>query len=113
VLTTNNKRPDPFYHIVKLTYPPNCFGLPKSLAPGDYLCTRRYTHTRTPHVHTAQDGMPGMKTDMGGSGAVLCAFVAAVRRGALARPLAAILCCAENSVAANATRPDDVHVLYR
>jgi hypothetical protein len=42
VPTTNNKGPDPFYHGAKLTYPPGCFGRPKSLAPGDFLCTRRY-----------------------------------------------------------------------
>jgi hypothetical protein len=31
----------PLALLSKLTYPPNCFGLPKSKAPGDYLCTRR------------------------------------------------------------------------
>eukprot|EP00611_Tribonema_gayanum_P020540 TRINITY_DN3764_c0_g2_i1.p1 TRINITY_DN3764_c0_g2~~TRINITY_DN3764_c0_g2_i1.p1 ORF type:complete len:261 (-),score=96.21 TRINITY_DN3764_c0_g2_i1:226-1008(-) len=60
----------------------------------------------------SKDGMPGMKTDMGGSAAVLCAFVAAVKRGGLNRPLSAILCMAENSVSAAATRPDDIHVMY-
>ncbi|CAM9397706.1 unnamed protein product, partial [Sphacelaria rigidula] len=69
-------------------------------------------------------GMPGMKRDMGGAAAILAAFQAAVkcriaatagnetllRRGC--RTLHAILCLAENSVDATATRPDDVHTLY-
>jgi hypothetical protein len=29
VPTTNNQRPDPFYHSAKLTYPPNCLASPK------------------------------------------------------------------------------------
>lgn len=63
-----------------------------------------------------------MKRDMGGAAAILGAFQAAVKAqmaaeaaggGAVqARPLHALLCLAENSVAANATRPDDVHTLY-
>ncbi len=55
--------------------------------------------------------MPGMKTDMGGAAAVLGAFVAAVKSGAKSR-IHAILCLAENSVAANATRPDDILHMY-
>ncbi|CAM9432268.1 unnamed protein product, partial [Ectocarpus fasciculatus] len=66
-------------------------------------------------------GMPGMKRDMGGAAAILGAFQAAVKAqvagaagggGAGRRPLHALLCLAENSVAANATRPDDIHTLY-
>eukprot|EP00903_Cladosiphon_okamuranus_P008938 g8554.t1 len=69
-------------------------------------------------------GMPGMKRDMGGAAAILAAFQAAVKAHMTAaasgdggasrrsRPLHALLCLAENSVAANATRPDDVHTLY-
>eukprot|EP00752_Nemacystus_decipiens_P007262 g6500.t1 len=67
-------------------------------------------------------GMPGMKRDMGGAAAILAAFQAAVKAQMAAaaaggsagrsRPLHALLCLAENSVAANATRPDDVHTLY-
>ncbi|CAN0319053.1 unnamed protein product [Pylaiella littoralis] len=67
-------------------------------------------------------GMPGMKRDMGGAAAILGAFQAAVKAqiaaeaaggdAGQARPLHALLCLAENSVAANATRPDDVHTLY-
>ncbi|CAN0298706.1 unnamed protein product, partial [Hapterophycus canaliculatus] len=57
-------------------------------------------------------GMPGMKRDMGGAAAVLGAFQAAVKAQIVGRPLHALLCLAENSVAANATRPDDIHTLY-
>ena len=66
-----------------------------------------------------------MKRDMGGAAAILAAFQAAVKAQMSAaaaagdgggarrsRPLHALLCLAENSVAANATRPDDVHTLY-
>ena len=55
-------------------------------------------------------GMPGMKTDMGGSAAVLGAFEAAVSSG-VTGPFHALLCIAENSVGPAATRPDDVHVM--
>lgn len=55
--------------------------------------------------------MAGMKMDMGGSAAVLGAFATAVSIGELSRPLHAILCIAENSISAVATRPDDVHVM--
>ncbi|CAN0572879.1 unnamed protein product, partial [Ectocarpus sp. 12 AP-2014] len=75
-------------------------------------------------------GMPGMKRDMGGAAAILGAFQATVKAQMAAagaggggggggsgwegarRPLHALLCLAENSVAANATRPDDIHTLY-
>lgn len=59
-------------------------------------------------------GMPGMKRDMGGAAAILGAFEAlmASSQSTLSRPVHAILCLAENSVASNATRPDDVHTLY-
>jgi probable aminopeptidase NPEPL1 len=57
----------------------------------------------------SKDGMPGMKTDMGGSAAVLYSFQALVRRGA-SRKVHAIMCISENSVGPLATRPDDVHV---
>jgi probable aminopeptidase NPEPL1 len=58
-------------------------------------------------------GMPGMKRDMGGAAAILSAFLAAVRSGTVQdRPLHAILCLAENSVASNATRADDILTMY-
>ncbi len=57
-------------------------------------------------------GLPGMKRDMGGAAAILAAFETAVRMGYKKGPLHAVLCLAENSVAANATRPDDIHVMY-
>jgi probable aminopeptidase NPEPL1 len=56
-------------------------------------------------------GMPGMKGDMGGAAGVLGGFVAAVKSGAKQR-IHAILCLAENSVAANAVRPDDILQMY-
>mmetsp|Transcript_36257 Transcript_36257/g.71263 ORF Transcript_36257/g.71263 Transcript_36257/m.71263 type:complete len:536 (+) Transcript_36257:43-1650(+) len=55
--------------------------------------------------------MPGMKRDMGGAGALLGAWDAAVGSG-VACPLHAVLCCAENAVGPVATRPDDVHLMY-
>ncbi len=55
--------------------------------------------------------MPGMKGDMGGAAGVFGAFIAAVKSGAKQR-IHCILCLAENSVAANATRPDDILHMY-
>ncbi len=51
--------------------------------------------------------MPGMKCDMGGAAAVMGAFLAAVRGGA-DYAITAVLCLAENSIGARATRPDDI-----
>jgi len=60
-----------------------------------------------------KEGMPGMKRDMGGSAGVLGAFQSLVLDGgSLKRPLHALLCLAENSVGPEATRPDDIHVMY-
>ncbi|XP_053560861.1 probable aminopeptidase NPEPL1 [Bombina bombina] len=55
--------------------------------------------------------MPGMKRDCGGAAAILGAFKAAVKQG-FKDNLHALFCLAENSVGPNATRPDDIHVLY-
>ncbi|XP_077808209.1 putative aminopeptidase NPEPL1 isoform X2 [Macaca mulatta] len=55
--------------------------------------------------------MPGMKRDCGGAAAVLGAFRAAIKQG-FKDNLHAVLCLAENSVGPNATRPDDIHLLY-
>jgi len=55
--------------------------------------------------------MVSMKTDMGGSAAVLGAFRAIVGCK-IAIPVHALLCIAENSVGPLATRPDDIHTLY-
>ena len=52
-------------------------------------------------------GMPSMKGDMGGAGAVLAAFEAAVLLD-VPYELYAVLCLAENSVGPDSTRPDDV-----
>lgn len=56
-------------------------------------------------------GMCGMKVDCGGAAAVLGAFYTAVQLG-FEDNLHAIFCLAENAVAANAYRPDDVITLY-
>ena len=56
-------------------------------------------------------GMPGMKGDMGGAGAVLGAFQAAATRQAKQR-IHALLCLAENSVGPDSTRPDDILDMY-
>jgi len=55
--------------------------------------------------------MPGMKRDMGGSAAILKAFVAAAAIGC-SKTIYAVLCLAENAVGPDATRPDDIHTLY-
>ncbi|XP_037026092.1 probable aminopeptidase NPEPL1 [Bradysia coprophila] len=55
--------------------------------------------------------MPGMKRDCGGAAAILGAFYAFVKSG-FNQNLHAVFCLAENSVAGNATRPDDIHTLY-
>ncbi|XP_053429642.1 probable aminopeptidase NPEPL1 isoform X1 [Nycticebus coucang] len=55
--------------------------------------------------------MPGMKRDCGGAAAILGAFRAATKQG-FKDNLHAVFCLAENSVGPNATRPDDIHLLY-
>lgn len=65
-------------------------------------------------IKTPTTSMAGMKTDMGGSAAVLGAFLTAVADTSshpLVRPLHALLCIAENAVGPLATRPDDIHRL--
>lgn len=57
------------------------------------------------------DVILGMKRDMGGSAGVLHAFASAVL-GHYPHRLYALLCIAENSVDANAFRPDDVLRMY-
>ncbi|CAE7544035.1 NPEPL1, partial [Symbiodinium microadriaticum] len=61
-----------------------------------------------------KEGMPGMKRDMGGSAGVLGAFRSLVMdcSSLPPRPIHALLCLAENAVGPEATRPDDVHVMY-
>ncbi|KAF5927169.1 hypothetical protein HPG69_016641 [Diceros bicornis minor] len=59
----------------------------------------------------AQTTMPGMKRDCGGAAAILGAFRAAIKQG-FKDNLHAVFCLAENSVGPNATRPDDIHLLY-
>ncbi|XP_063970806.1 probable aminopeptidase NPEPL1 [Lytechinus pictus] len=55
--------------------------------------------------------MPGMKRDCGGAAAILGAFEAAVKAG-FEENLHALFCLAENAVGPDATRPDDVHIMY-
>jgi len=55
--------------------------------------------------------MSGMKSDMGGSAAVLLAFRSLVMQGDMTKPIHALLCIAENSVDERAARPDDVHIM--
>eukprot|EP00057_Strongylocentrotus_purpuratus_P016430 XP_011670904.1 PREDICTED: probable aminopeptidase NPEPL1 [Strongylocentrotus purpuratus] len=55
--------------------------------------------------------MPGMKRDCGGAAAILGAFYAAVKEG-FQENLHALFCLAENAVGPDATRPDDVHIMY-
>lgn len=60
-------------------------------------------------IKTPTTSMAGMKTDMGGSAAVLGAFAAALTNGqTLTAPLHALLCIAENSVDERSIRPDDI-----
>ena len=61
-------------------------------------------------IKTPTTSMAGMKVDMGGSAAVLGAFITAVSVGGLKQPLHALLCIAENAVSAASTRPDDILV---
>uniref|UniRef100_D4A3E2 Aminopeptidase-like 1 n=1 Tax=Rattus norvegicus TaxID=10116 RepID=D4A3E2_RAT len=66
--------------------------------------------------------MPGMKRDCGGAAAILGAFRAAIKQGpslpvscglqGFKDNLHAVFCLAENAVGPNATRPDDIHLLY-
>lgn len=58
-----------------------------------------------------KEGMPGMKGDMGGAAAVVCAFTAAVRLGTPHR-LVALLCLAENAIGPRAFRNDDIITMY-
>ncbi|XP_072168708.1 probable aminopeptidase NPEPL1 [Diadema setosum] len=55
--------------------------------------------------------MPGMKRDCGGAAAILGAFYTAVKTG-FQENLHALFCLAENAVGPDATRPDDVHIMY-
>lgn len=59
----------------------------------------------------SSSGMPGMKTDMGGSAGVIGGFEAIVKSG-FQQNLYALLCIAENSVDERATRNDDILYMY-
>lgn len=59
----------------------------------------------------SRPGMCGMKVDCGGAAGILGAFYSAVKLG-FEDNLHAVLCLAENSVAANSCRPDDIITLY-
>ena len=55
--------------------------------------------------------MPGMKHDCGGAAGLLFAFKNIVQQ-APTQNFHLLLCLAENSVASNATRPDDIITMY-
>ena len=55
-----------------------------------------------------KEGMPGMKSDMGGAAALLAGFEAAVELGTDGRTLHLILCLAENAIGPGALRNDDI-----
>lgn len=59
----------------------------------------------------ARGSMEGMKADMGGAAAVLGAFLLLARHRAPCR-ISLLLCLAENAVAANAYKPDDILTLH-
>lgn len=59
-------------------------------------------------IKTPTTSMAGMKTDMGGSAAVLGGFASAVTAGNLTAPLHGLMCIAENSVDERSIRPDDI-----
>jgi probable aminopeptidase NPEPL1 len=59
-------------------------------------------------IKTPTTNMAGMKSDMGGSAAVLGAFLALAKSG-IDTTVHGLLCIAENSVGPLSTRPDDVH----
>ena len=56
--------------------------------------------------------MPGMKRDCAGAAAVLGAFLVATKAG-FKQNLHAVICLAENSVASNSLRPDDIIEMHR
>ena len=56
--------------------------------------------------------MPGMKRDCAGAAAVLGAFLVAIKAG-FKQNLHAVICLAENSVASNSLRPDDIIEMHR
>ncbi|KAI9208231.1 uncharacterized protein BJ171DRAFT_490715 [Polychytrium aggregatum] len=58
-----------------------------------------------------KDGMPGMKTDMGGSAAVLAGFEAAILSGCK-HNLYGLLCLAENAVDSRSFKNDDILTIY-
>ena len=59
----------------------------------------------------SRTNMCSMKADCGGAAGILGAFYAAVKLG-FEDNLHAVFCLAENAVAANAYRPDDIIKLY-
>jgi probable aminopeptidase NPEPL1 len=59
----------------------------------------------------SKTGMPGMKSDMGGSAALLGAFISAVRLQ-VPKKITLILCLAENAIGSTAFRNDDILTMY-
>lgn len=96
--------------LVILSYYPEGTTAGDTSAPSICLVGKGITYdTGGLSIKTPTTNMAGMKMDMAGSAAVLGAFATAVRTNAVTQPLHGLLCIAENSIAGNATRPDDVH----
>jgi leucyl aminopeptidase len=106
--------------LVHLSYvPPVAAGAEPSSVAAKSICLvgKGITYDTGGLSLKTKEGMPGMKTDMGGSAGVLCAFRSLVLDGAhlasaTPTPIHALLCIAENGIGPNATRPDDIHVMY-
>jgi probable aminopeptidase NPEPL1 len=105
--------------LVHLSYVPPVAGGAETSPPAKSICLvgKGITYDTGGLSLKTKEGMPGMKTDMGGSAGVLCAFRSLVLDGAhlasaTPTPIHALLCIAENGIGPNATRPDDIHVMY-
>lgn len=104
--------------LVHLSYVPPTLG-GGDVTPGKSICLvgKGITYDTGGLSLKTKEGMPGMKRDMGGSAGVVCAFRSLVLDGshlasATPTPIHALLCIAENGIGPNATRPDDIHVMY-
>lgn len=104
--------------LVHLSYTPPALG-GEDTTPGKSICLvgKGITYDTGGLSLKTKEGMPTMKRDMGGSAGVLLAFRSLVLDGAhlasaTPTPIHALLCIAENGIGPNATRPDDIHVMY-
>jgi probable aminopeptidase NPEPL1 len=104
--------------LVHLSYVPPILG-EDTPAPAKSICLvgKGITYDTGGLSLKSKEGMPTMKRDMGGSAGVLGAFRSLVLDGAslasaTPTPIHALLCIAENGIGPDATRPDDVHVMF-